>query len=275
MKKSFIFIFIALAMIAALTLVSCKNKQKSQEPTQEEIQSQKQALADTVLAKIDEFAGQYWDNYSKSFRFRTLELTDAEKIVKPDYLLDPSVANTLVTKIQKINALAIYEMEQAIRKLYDMPCDDVKEVIAKLIVDIDCPLSIDYLLGESPVSEKIKALYDACKERGDLALFWQYEEAIGTEINYLLIQNPDLFFSKMTEEQWQNYYSARCYCFEAVDELAKYDDEMAALQEFMHNKWSLTDDDESARLNATIASAKEYRIAQKDLFVAKRNALLQ
>jgi len=274
MKKSYI--LIALAMVAALTTVSCKcTSKKSQEPTQEEIQAKKQALADTVLAKIDEFAEQYWENTSKSFRFRTLQLTDAEKMVKPDYLLDPSVANNLVTKSQKINALAIYDVEQGIRKIYDMPCNDVEEVIAKLIVDLNAPLNNEDLLSESPVSEKIKAYYDACKERGDVALFWQFEEAVGTEINYLLSQDPDLFFSKMTEEQWQNYYKGRCFCFWAVDELAKYDEEMAELQEFMHKEWTISDDDESNRLNATIASVKEYRAARKDLFIAKRNALLQ
>jgi len=274
MKKSYI--FIALTMVAVLTMVSCKNNKKAnnQEPTQEEVQGMKQALADTVLAKIDEFVEQYWDNYSKSFRFRTLELTEAEKLVKPDYLLDPSVANTLVTKTQKVNALAIYEMEQAIRKIYDMPCNDVEEVIARLIVDLNCPLTIEDLVSESPVSEKIKSYYNACKERGDLALFWQLEEAIGTETDYLLAQNPNLFFSKMTEEQWKSFYNVRWFCYKSVDELAKYDEEMASLQKFMHKEWTISNDD-VIRVNSNFASAKEHRVAHRELYIAKRNALLQ
>jgi len=270
MKRTFQ--FLALVSICCAMMASCKNA-KTAEPTSEEIQQKKQALADSILTKIDDIAEQYWDNYSKSFRFRTLELTDAEKMVKPDYLLNPSVASTLVTKTQKINALAIYDSEQAIRKIYDMPCDDVEVVIAKLITELNFPLSNDFLLGNSTISEKIKACYEACKERGDLALFWQYEEAIGTEANYLFVQNPDLFFSKMTEEQWQSFYNVRCFCFKAVDELAKYDEEMAVLQEFMHKEWTVSND-EATKINSDFASARDYRIAHKELYIAKRNALL-
>ncbi len=103
-------ILIALAMLAVLTMVSCKNNNKkaqSQDPTQEEVQEMKQALADSVLAEIDAFVDEYIDASSKSFKIRDLELTENEKSVRPDYLLDPSVANNLVTRSQKINALVI------------------------------------------------------------------------------------------------------------------------------------------------------------------------
>jgi len=266
---------IAFVAICSALMVSCRDNKKSQKPSQEEIQNQKQALADTVLAKIDEIAQQYWDVYSNSFRIRTMVLTDAEKVVRPDYLLDPSVANTLVTKTQKINALAIYEIEQAIRKIYDMPCEDVEDVIAKLIVETNCPLSNEDLLSDMPVTEKIKAYYNTCKERGDLALFWQYEEAIGTEISYLLVMNPELYFGKMTEEQWKNYYNTRHYCMAGIRCLAEYDEEIATLRDFVYQDWTIADIDEAARINSNIASAREYRVAHKDMYIAKRNALLQ
>jgi len=271
MKRTFQ--FLALVALCCSMMVSCKNN-KTTEPTPEEIQVQKQALADTVLAMVDEIAEQYWDKSSNSFRLRTLELTDAEKAVKPDYLLEPSVANTLVTREQKINALAIFVTEQGIRKIYDMPCDEVEEVIARLIADIDFPNNND-LLTDTPVSEKIKAYYEACKKRGDLELFWRYEDAVGTEINYLLVQNLDLFFSKITEEQWQSYYNSRTFCFKAVDELAKYDEDMASLQKFMRKEWAYRNDYESSRIDYSFASAKEFRLSRKDLYIAKRNALLQ
>jgi len=276
MKKNYL--LIAVAMVAALSMVSCKNNKKSaqsQEPTQEEVQEMKQALADSVLTKIDELAEQYWDSYSKSFRLRTLELTDAEKLVKPDYLLDPSVANNLVTRSQKINALAIYDTEHEIRKIYDMPCDDVEEVIAKLIVDLNFPLSVDTLFSDAPVSEKIRAYYNACKERGDLALFWQFEYAIVTEGMYILSQNPELFLSKITDEQWQAWRVVKQTRVAAIEELAKYDEEMAQLWEFRNKNRVTASDEERDRKDQSIETAKQYYIANKDKYAAKRNALLQ
>jgi len=65
-------ILIAVAMVAALSMVSCKNNKKaeSQEPTQEEVQEMKQALADSVLAEIDAIAEKLYDASSKSFRLQ-------------------------------------------------------------------------------------------------------------------------------------------------------------------------------------------------------------
>jgi len=84
-------------------MVSCKNNNKktqSKNPSQEEVQEMKQALADSVLAEIDAFADQYSDAASKAFRLQAMELTDDEKQVKPDYLLDPSLVSKFVTKSQ-------------------------------------------------------------------------------------------------------------------------------------------------------------------------------
>jgi len=275
MRKSYI--IITLAMVASLAMVSCKNNEKAKEPTQEEVQEMKQALADTVLAKIDEIAEQYLDNTSNSFRLRTLELTDAEKSVKPDYLLDPSVANTLVTRSQKINALAIYGMEQAIRKIYDMPCADVEEAIARLIADIDCPLNIEDLLSASPVSVKVKAYYDAYKERGDLALFWQYENAILCETNYILAKNPELFFNKISEENLMAYNSTWASLKAAIRELAKYDNQMQDIMNisFFNPTNEITDEELRNCYFKDLNTAKETYKSNKLNQIEKRNALLQ
>jgi len=262
-----------LAICSAMTM-SCKNT-KTTQPTPEEIQQQKQALADSVLADIDAAAEQLFDASSKSFRLSSIELTDEEKMIKPDYLLDPSVAGTLVTKSQKVNALVFYSVEQIIRKLYDMPCDEVKEVIAKLAAEVNFPTDIEFVTGEAPVSEKMRTLYEACKESGDPGLFWKFEYAFCQELNFLIVNNPDLFFKFISEEQWQAYVIRKQSRRAALNELALYDEELAQFKEFRENIRTSASDEERDEKNKTRESAKQYYISHKDKYIAKRSALLQ
>jgi len=272
-------ILIALAILAALSMVSCKNNNKktqSQELSQEEVQEMKQALTDSVLTYIDGCVEKLCDATSKSFRIQTMKLTDAEKSVKPDYLLDPTVAETLVTKEQKVNALAIYSIELGIRKIYDMPQEETKAAIAKLAVEVNHPIDIDFLTNDTTTTaEKIKREYEICKERGDLAYFWQFQYAIVSEMSYVVSSNPEIFFSKITEEQWQEFISRFWTIVNTVEKLADYDDDLSQLWKF-RNKYNTQSSDEQTKLvNQTKETAKQFRIANKDKYIARRNALLQ
>ncbi len=270
-------ILIALVLVAALLMVSCRNNKKiqSQELSQEEVQEMKQALADSVLAQIDTLAEQFLDASSQTFNLKTMELTKAEIIVKPDYLLDPSVASTLVTKSQKINALAIYTIELGIRQLYQMPSNDIEEVIAKLAADVNHPIDTDFLTSDATRSEKIRREYEICKERGDIAYFWQYQYALVTEISYILAQNPELYFRIITGEQWRAYCRLVDFKLNAIKKLAEYDEEMAQILEF-RNKYRVSNpNQEKERIDHSIETVYQFHIANKDKFIAKRNALLQ
>jgi len=276
MKQIKTCIFIALAMVAALTMVSCKNNKKAKEPSQEEVQEMKQALADTVLAQIDELAERYWNAQEESSMFINMQLTENEIMVKPDYLLDPKAVDTLITRSQKINALAMLVMDIAVYKVYDMPYDALREAAIKLAVDLNIPFDSEYSTGDEPVSEKIKATYKACRERGDVSLFWQFEHALVFEGIYILAQNPELFLSKITEEQWQAWAVVKQTRRAAIKELAKYDEEMAQVWEFRNKKFKITaSEEEGDRVDRSIEFAKQFYIDNKDKYAIKRNALLQ
>jgi len=153
---------ITCAAVCCAMMVSCKNA-KTAEPTQEEIQAQKQALADSVLAQIDAIADEYFVVSESAFRIPEFKLSEEEKMVKPDYLLEPSFANTLVTKSQKVNAMAIYIVELAIRKIYDIPMDEAKEVIAKLAVELNYEVPYDDI-ANLPRSEE-RRVGKECRSR--------------------------------------------------------------------------------------------------------------
>jgi len=265
---------IACVAICSAITVSCKNA-KTTAHTPEEIQQQKQALADSVLADIDALAEQFYDTQSQSFMFKSMELTEDEIMVKPDYFLAPSVANTLVTKEQKINALAIYSVELAVRKIYNMPYDDVKECITKLAAELNHPLDVEFLTSDIATSEKIKRAYDICKERGDLAYFWQSQYALMSETSYIISQNPELFYSKITDEQWRTFCSRFCTIEKAVEKLAEYDEEMSQLLEFNNKFEPYASEEEMDITNQNIETVIQFHITNKDKYIDRRNALLQ
>jgi len=271
------YILIALAMVAALTMVSCKNNKKtqSQEPTQEEVQEMKQALADSVLAEIDAIVDEYCIAFENDFRFRGFELTEAEKLIKPDYLLDPSVSNELITKSQKINAIAFYMVDLGVRILYDMPVDEAKETIAKLASDVNIPIDLNDYDINIPRSERTRNQYNMLKENEEVTYFWQFHNAAIKETYYIIVQNPELFFSKITEEQWQQYVKRTNEKNKAMRELAKYDEEMAAVLEIFNQNRVVSSDEEKAKVSASIETHKRHLIANKDKFIENRNALLQ
>jgi len=273
MRKTFT--FIALAMVATMSMVSCKNT-KNAEPTPEEIEAQKVALADSVLAKIDALTDKYIEANEHGINFRNFELTDKEKAKKPDYLLDLSVANTLVTKRQKVNALAIYSMEYIVRELFGMPLDEAKEVIAKLSADLNNPIEVESSISDdSKLTEKIKQMYNSCKENGELAYFWQFQTACIREIDYLLSKDTDLFFAHISEEENNSYGLTWRSYREAIMTLAPYDEEMALIQETFGTWVTLDLDDIKANYYSSIEQTKESFRNNTMNKIEKRNALLQ
>jgi len=271
MKRSFQ--FLTLVAICCAMMVCCKNT-KTTEPTPEEIQAQKVALADSVLAFVDSLADTYIDYSVNSFDFNTIKLEDAEKLIKPDYLLDPSEAVSFVTKTQKVNALAIYCVELFIRYMYDMPVDEAKEAIAKLTAELNHPIDFSKV-KDMTRTERIKKEYEAYKESGNVAYFWQFHNAIVCEMSYLVAQNPELFYSKITDEQWQAFNDRFGMIVDIVEELSKYDEEMLQLWEFGSKYKPYASDEEIISSNQNIETAKQFHIANKDKYIARRNALLQ
>jgi len=263
----------ALVAICSAMMVSCKNT-KTTEPTPEEIQAQKVALADSVLAFVDSLADTYIDYSVNSFDFAAMKLDEAEKLVKPDYLLDPSEADSFITKTQKVNALAIYSVELFIRYMYDMPLDEARDALGKLAAELNHPIDFSKV-KDMTRTERIKKEYEAYEESGDVAYFWQLHNAIICEMSYLVAQNPELFYSKISNEQWQAFYSRIKTLKKVIRELANYDEEMSQLWEFRSINSPYASDEERDIANQNIETAKQYHIDNKDKYITRRNALLQ
>jgi len=266
---------VALIGICSTVMVSCKSK--TNEPTVEEIQEYKVALADSVLAKIDVLTEDYIKVSDSADIFKLIVLTDEDKAKKPDYLLDPGQVTKFVSRKQKINALAIYEVEFFVRHLYDMPTKETEDAISTLVVELDHPiLDIKNLMDwEKPASELIREEYDICVENGTICYFWQHANAMLCETEYLLAKDPELFFRKINsnilyayKEQWLSFYRA-------IWALSPYDEEMNKISQYFNVKSpeqfvenGLKDFDSLEKCIQTYKSDKYHPIEV-------RNALLQ
>ena len=83
-----------------------------------------------------------------------ISLTEEEKQVKPDYLLDLAVADNAMTLSEKYRVLSAIEVDKEVAKLYEMPVDDYDKVIGKLAAEINDPSfkAIDDVNGVTLVS---------------------------------------------------------------------------------------------------------------------------
>ncbi len=262
-------ITIILSVACIFLISSCKNT-KSFVQVPEEIQDQVIALADSILLQLDAKAETFQQASQNFIIIPELQPSEVEKKVKIDYLLDPSLADTFVTKSQKIKALAIYVLEKAVREIYDMPTDEVKEVILKLAVDIDYNVNEDTFNGDEPLIDKIKREYDYCRENGKLNDFWLFQDAILCEFDYLLANNTELFFREIDEEKFYAWRTEWKSLYEALSILSEYDSQIADLYAIY------TDEYESYKqCFETIESTKAFYQEHKNYFIEERQELLK
>lgn len=269
------YLFIALAMVAAMT-VSCKNNNKkakeAADATAEVVEAAKTILADDVLATIDELAQSYI-NDGGELDFATIissALTEEEKLIKPDYLLEASQANEMVTKSQKLNALAILMVERPVRIAYGMPTEDTDEVIARLVADVNDPVSFDDEMSLTP-AEKIKMAYEAHKERGDIADFWQFGFAAQIESGYLISRNLDVVFRNLNEEQFATLNERFITVKNAASILAEYDPEIKQVWDAVNAGGKIG----THFLQNTKEYAKNFFTENASVYAARRANLLK
>ena len=268
MKKYYL--FIALSMVAAMT-VSCKNNKKA-EADAEVVEAAKTILTDDVLATLDELAESFKneENIVDVPSIISSSLTEQEKLIKPDYLLDPAQASEMVTKSQKLNALAILLIERNIRIAYNMPVKETDEVIARFAAEVNDPISYDEGMNLTPV-EKTKKAYDTYKERGDLAGFWKFFLATHTEVDYLVSKNTDAFFRNLNEEQYASFLRKIDILSDAAKTLAEYDPEVKQAWDVFKSERVMIDDISEK----TIEDGKIFFSERKDVFASRRANLLK
>jgi len=266
-------IFIVLAMVAALSVVSCKNK-KSDIQAQEQTLTQKIEYGEEALAIIDSLANIWIQSTAENPSPFDVILTEKEKLVKPDYLFDPKAIDTLLRREQKICALAMLEVDRIVLSSYGMPTNEADEAISKLLMDINFNVyPEDFIYEKKDISRNVAKFYQACKEIGDLAAFWTFNAQVLNEMEYIIAQNPELYFGKISLDTWHTYNNLWNIYLEAACELKDKDPEMAKLNELLYRDYVYYEGYTIDVFDELETAVSFYQKA-KDQFVFRRNNML-
>lgn len=206
MKK----ITIILLAAAIVALPSCKNRKNANnqeakdytEATAEEINEEE--LKANMAALIESAKKIKPVPFVKATQDGTLVLSEKEKMVKPDYLLDPAKANNLATLYQKYRAVGMFTADKNIANMYGMSITDYNESIFKLLTDINDPALKDfYTLPSIDIEsdrEAFEIFVDEEYEAGRANFFWDGTAAGLVEQLFILTRDVDKFMPMFTDE---------------------------------------------------------------------------
>jgi len=230
MKKLFV-IILAVAFVA---LPSCKNQKKAAEaPVQKEL-SQKEKY---VLAELELNANELAESFKqiKMPKFMKVEngevlLSEKEKMVKPDYLVDPSKTNDFVTLDQKYRGYGIMNFDCFIAEAYGMPVDEYKAALQKLLADMSDPAIEEFIENsDEDYGEAYKAMYQAEVSAQRLPLFWSMEAAWLVEQIYVLTKDVDKVMQLFDDETASDISYHFILVHNGLTQLVDIYPEMAAL----------------------------------------------
>ena len=265
MKKLSIF---AVA-IAAMAFTACggnKNAQPAQDTESEKSFEQEQVEAKIKL-ELDSLASAVGQLKQLPFVQETedgLKLTDEEKQVKPDYLLDPATAENAATLSEKYRMISALGVDKRIAQMYEMPTEDYEKAVTKLVADINDP-SFKDVENSSSIFETTQKLYDSMNANARINYFWQLAATSLVEELYIMNQNADKFITAFDDESASNVTYRIALLIDAVDRLASYDPEIEPVAEAIAPL---------SVLNAISVDQLKSQLAEaKDQIVAARTAL--
>ena len=214
---------------AALTFAACggnKNAQNAEQADSTKSFEQEQIEA-AIKMHFDSLASELGKLKQLPLvqKDGTIALTEEEKQVKPDYLLDLSAADNAMTLSEKYRVLSAIEVDKEVAKLYDMPTDEYDKVITKLASDINDP-SFKVIDDASNIYEASQTLYDAMNDNGRINYFWQIVATSLVEQLYVTSQNTDKFIGAFTDEAAANVTFRIVLIQDALNRLTEYDPEM-------------------------------------------------
>jgi hypothetical protein len=267
MKKLSVF---AVAM-AAVAFTACGGNKGAQ--TTEETESAKSFEQEQVEAKVK----MELDSLSSALGSLKqlpivkegedgIQLTDQEKQVKPDYLLDPAAAENATTLAEKYRMLSALSVDKRIAAMYDMPTEDYDAAVAKLAADINDP-SFKEIDNSATIFETGQTLYDAMDKNGRVNYFWQLAAGSLIEEIYVLSQNTEKFITVFDDESADNVTYRIVLLNDAIKRLSAYDPDfepVAAAVESLSPLNAISVDQLKAQLEEA-----------KDKIVASRNALVK
>lgn len=206
-------------------------------------------LQETVVNHLDSLACILCDSTQLAsihsiFDAEALNLTDVQKMVKPDYLLENKDFEDLVTLSEKYRANAMAMVDSRVKLLYSLDSSsDYIAYVERLQADIaDKAFEEMKAKGHEDffVPDTYMQLYDEMKKAGRLQYFYESTTAMLVETLYILSKNDDVLVSKLSDEQTQALVRNLSAVTEATDLLAQSEPTLNKSAQQLRNLSSIT-----------------------------------
>lgn len=238
MKKITV-IILALALALAPSCKNQKNKKVVKEVEKTEISEKEKNLTEELKANLKNLAESAKQLKTIAFIQKksdgSFTLTEDEKLVKPDYLVNPAVVDELVTLSQKYRCWTMLGVDKMVCELYDMPVTEYESAIARLIADLNDP-AIDSFAGiDWNVDETVKAeldkFVDAEYSAGRAPFMWDAVAASLVEQMYVITRNIDLFMPLFDDQSAADFTYNFVTVHERILDLMEFYPEMENLND--------------------------------------------
>ncbi len=229
---------VILLALAVVILPSCKNQSKkkaAQEAGTTEISQKEKLVTEELKLNLQALSESVGKMKSVPFIYSSngsVKLSPKEKLVKPEYLLDPALVADLVTLTQKYRAVAMLSVDKAVAELYDLPVKEYEENTAKVAMDInDAALKTfaEKLQANQGVGEAFTDFYDAEIEANRAPFFWEAMAAGMVEQLFVCTKNLEKFLG-MFDDQSASDVTYNFVCVhEGIKSLIEFYPEMESL----------------------------------------------
>ncbi len=231
MKKLFMSLF------AVALLASCGgNKQNTEAENQEEKTFEQEQIEANIKMQVDSLASEFAKMGDMPFIANLKEgkivFTEEEKKVKPEYLINPTVTNDLVTLSQKYRAVAMLIADKFVAQAYDLNIDDYDVVLKKLVVDLDDDAFKVFVNEDTKddIQTRIQTFYQKEDENGRINFFWDTTTAFLVEELYIISQDPNNDFIECFTDESASNITYRIILFQnALNRLKEYAPELNEL----------------------------------------------
>ena len=254
---------------AAVVFASCGgNKEQKNTETKDSVKTfEQEQIEENIKLQLDSLAAGIGQLKQLPIveKDGIITLTEQEKQVKPDFLLDPAIAENATTLSEKYRAIAALQVDKQIAILYEMPVEDYDKAITKLAADISDP-SFKALEDEGDIFEASETLYNGMKSNGRINYFWQIVASSLIEQLYITTQNSEKFLASFNDEAAENITFRIILLQDAIERLTEYDPEIEPIAKAIQPLETL---------NAISVSQLKEQLEQvkEDLAVSRNNLL--
>lgn len=228
---------LVLAAVAAVALTACSGKkaaqeETAQEPAQESFEEQQIKLG--MKVELDSLTKAWLNLKPMAVVFNAQEgkvkLSDEQKKVLPDYLINPDSVTGALNLSLKYRAMVVFDVDKEVAKVYGMN-DVYTPAITKIAAEIDDP-AVKYLFNvdeQVTYQERMNEVYRLEEENGRANYFWEAAAASIIEQLYILGRNQEVFLASFTDDDAADITFHVGNLVDAYADLAEYNQELAKL----------------------------------------------